>query len=321
MYDRRIDRAISRLEFNKEVPEDVVTRFEDVGDVLESARENRRMLRVALEYTVITTELALRLLCKQVGFEEPMEKNSDQTLANLLEWLHCRDYLPLRRAEEPEDRPRNSDEEFSRDLPGMYHALRSLRNLWLHTRDASWFGWHSLRVITKQVEFVNRLFDAPRKRREGRKKRREVNRHCQRLKEAGTVLRLEGECQLLYEMNMIHCDVREAGDMYYFAMWPVHNANHKHLSSDEYAPYLAKCRAVCLTDRGSLELITRRGTQFLLDQDLTDDEKNRLGEWRCSKESRHPFGLYLSGPATLRAWLLNLGHHFPIFEDSLNWID
>ena len=47
--NRRIDRALSQIQFHEEVPEDVVTRFEDVKRVLELARENQRVLRMAIE--------------------------------------------------------------------------------------------------------------------------------------------------------------------------------------------------------------------------------------------------------------------------------
>lgn len=321
MSDRRIDQARSQIEFSEEVPEDVVTRFEDVKDILEAARENKRMLRAAIEYTMTTTELALRLLCDRLGFEDPMEKDSVHTLNNLLEWLHSRDYLPHRGIEEPEDRPRKPDEELDRDLPGMYQALRDLRNTWLHTRDASWLGWGFLRMIPHQADFINRLFDAPRRRREERKKRREVNHHCRRLKEEGVALKHQEKRFLLYEINMLYCDASEVEDAYYFAMWPLFDRGREQISSSEYAPYLAKCTSVCLTDRWSLELKTRRGTSLLLDHDLRSDEKRKLKRWRSNPGGLRSIALDLAGPATLRALLLGLGRHFPVSINDLNWID
>jgi len=70
MSDDRIQRAISAIELCEDVPEDVVQRFEDVKSVLEGAREDRRLVRVAVEYSVASFELSLRLLCDRLGFED-----------------------------------------------------------------------------------------------------------------------------------------------------------------------------------------------------------------------------------------------------------
>lgn len=319
--NRRIDRVLSQIQFHEEVPEDVVTRFEDVKPVLELARQNQRMLRVAIEYTMTTVELAFRLLCKQCGFEEVMDRDSDQTLSNLLEWLYKRDYLPHRVAEEPNDRPRSSGRTNDRDLPSMYQALRDLRNSWIHTRDASWLGWGFLKTIPRQADFINRLYKAPRKRREGRKKRRVINLHCQRLKKQGAVLQLQSERHPLYELNMLYCEVGDARDAYYFAMWPLFNWDQKRLEGSEFSPFVAKCTSVCLTGSGSLKLQTRRGTSLLLDRETSNKEQQQIQDWFSDRRSRGWSALQMFGPATLRAYLLDLHLHHLVLANDLKWID
>lgn len=319
--NRRIDRALSQIRFHGEVPEDVVTRFEDVKPVLELSRENQRMLRVAIEYTMTTVELSLRLLCKQYGFEDVMDRDSDQTLSNLLEWLYKRDYLPYRAAEEPNDRPRSSGRADDRDLPSMYLALRDLRNSWIHTRNASWLGWGFLKTIPRQAEFINRLYKAPRKRREGRKKRRVINLHCQRLKKQGAVLQHQSERHPLYELNMLYCEVGDARDVYYFAMWPLFNWDQKRLEGKEFSPFVAKCTSVWLNGSGSLKLQTRGGTSLLLDREIADNERQQIQDWFSDRKSRGSTALQMFCPATVRAFLLDLGVHQPVYMNDLKWID
>lgn len=328
MFDieERVDHAIPELTLNDDVPEEVVTRFGDVEQLLEQARENERMLRVAIEYTMTTTELALRLLCVQLGLENVMERDSNQTLPNLLEWLHKRDYLPYRAAEEPEDYPRSPDEDFDRDLPGSYRALHDLRNSWMHAKDASWLGWGFLKNIPRDARFVNRLYDAPRRRREERKKRREVNRHCGRLKEEGVVLDVDdGDSRhLLHEVNMLYHDAREGEEAFYFAMWPVFDRDFEEgVEVEEYAPFLAKCTTVCLEDRGQLALETRQGSPLVLDPYLTEEEEAQFNRWIGSDRSRErSIAFRFSGPSLLSHFLLGLeSPRLPVFVDKLNWID
>jgi hypothetical protein len=322
MPDERIDRALSKIRFRDEVPDEVVKRFEDVKCVLEAARDNRRMLRVALEYTMNSVELALRLLCDRLGFEEAMDKEKDQTLLNLLQWLHGRDYLPHRKVERPEDLPFSSMKETETDLPRKYEALRDIRNKWTHTRDARWFGWMFLRVIPQQVDFINRLYDAPERRQEERKERRRVNAHCTRLVSEGAALEVGGQRRLLHDVNMLHCDAREEPRTYYFAMWPIFELDPEPGEIlEDHIPYLAKCTSVSLV-RGSLSLETSGGTSILIDRNLGEEEERRLDEWTSEAESAGKgYGFFWYAPRNLRAFLLRLKPHPPVRMEELRWID
>jgi len=242
--DRRIDRALSKIWFHDRVPEEVVTRFGDVKCILETARENERMLRVAVEYAINTFELAVRLLCYRLGFEEAMEKDGNQTLPNLVEWLHGRDYLPHRPVEEPEDRPRMEGDEGGKGLPGTYEALRNLRNSWLHPHSDSWLGWGFLKLIPRIAGLINRLYDGPKRRRKEREKRRKATRHCRRLTREGVALEYGNRRILLHRVSALHCDLRRE-EAYYFGMWPLYNLNPEVGETIEgHVPYLAKCTSV-----------------------------------------------------------------------------
>jgi len=250
--DRRIDRALSKIWFHDRVPEEVVTRFGDVKCILETARENERMLRVAVEYAINTFELAVRLLCYRLGFEEAMEKDGNQTLPNLVEWLHGRDYLPHRPVEEPEDRPRMEGDEGGKGLPGTYEALRNLRNSWLHPHSDSWLGWGFLKLIPRIAGLINRLYDGPKRRRKEREKRRKATRHCRRLTREGVALEYGNRRILLHRVSALHCDLRRE-EAYYFGMWPLYNLNPEVGETIEgHVPYLAKCTSVSVTEGGGL---------------------------------------------------------------------
>jgi len=317
--EERIKWATSKLDFREEVPGDVVTRFNDVKDILEVARENERMLRVAIEYTMVTVELALRILSDRLGHESAMDKESEQGFTNLLEWLHKRDYLPHRTTEESIDHPYSSEKDFNRDLPGMYRSLRGLRNSWIHTRNASWLGWGFLRVIPQGARFINRLYTNPRQRRESRKKRRAVGLQGRRLKEGGVALVRGEKRDLLHELNVLYCDVTEDGDVYYVAMWPVFETKAE-VRTEEYAPYVAKCTSVCRGEKGKLELRTQQDRLLRLDLSLSEQEKVRLSNWDTLEV--RSISLMQFGPATLRSYILGLDrHHFLVSMDNLKWID
>lgn len=335
-----IDRVIDYIEFHDDVPEDVVQRFEDVKSVLDVARDNRRMLRVALEYTMTTVELALRLLCERVGHEVPMRKESDENLDDLLDYLYSNGYLPHRVREEPVDDPISTrsangeggeDEEESgsekdaeeNDLPGLYQALRDVRNTWIHTRDAGWYGWSSLSVIPEEVEFINRLFDAPKRRKRQRKERKRVNWHCQRLVRQGAALETPDRRFLVHGINMLYCDMGEDPTTYYFAFWPLFELEVESGDVlDDRDPYLAKCTSWEVTDTGSLSLSTREGTSVLVDRELSDRERDKLEGWleEAGRRRSEAFSLW-SHPRSLRAFLLDLKPRPLISMQQLNWID
>jgi hypothetical protein len=308
MPDERIDRVIQQIEFREEVPEEVTTRFGDVVDVLNATRDNERLLRVAVEYTLTTVELALRILCDRLGHADAMARESTQTLWNLLQWLHTRDYLPHRAIEEPIDDPGNSIDFEEQNLPEMYEALTRLRNAWIHTRDASWLGWSVIDLIPQEVEFINRLYDSPERKQNQRQERRRVNCHSRRLNRQSVALRWkEGDEPLLHEVNMLYCDMKEDPTAYYFAFWPTLDLEHEEGEMlDDGAPYVAKCREPSLTDTGSLAMRTFHETEILVDRKLEKEEENEIGEWfgKAGSALRNTFLLH--GPGNLRAVILDL---------------
>jgi hypothetical protein len=320
--DRRIDRALSKLWFHDRVPDEVATRFEDVKCVLDMARENERMLRVAVEYATNTLELSVRLLCDRLGFEEAMERDSDQTLPNLFEWLHRRDYLPHRPVEEPEDQPHSETELSEEGLPIKYEALGDLRNSWLHAHSESWLGWHFLRVIPRYARLINRLYDGPKRRRREREKRRTAICHCRRLTEEGVALEYGNGRILLHLVSILHCDLKRE-EAYYFGMWPLYEVNPEAGETVEgHVPYLAKCTSVSVTEEGSLMLETRRETPLLLDRTLDRSEREELEDWKSEAKSGTWIGFNMYSPASLRTLLFRPNSSSALVRvDDLRWID
>jgi hypothetical protein len=324
MSDDRIQHAISAIELCEDVPEDVVQRFEDVKSVLEGAQEDKRLVRVAVEYSVASFELSLRLLCDRLGFEDAMDREADQTLWNFIEWLHKQDYLPRYAAEMPEDLPPYSRAGSKSDEPGIpdfYRSLRDLRNRWLHPFSDSWLGWSTTRFIPKTVELINDFYDDPELRQEERAERRCVSGHCRRLSRDGAALDLSGRRILIHELNMLHFDKTKDPSVYYFAFWPLFDLDPEigqELSDRE--PYLAKCSSWDLED-GSLSISTMQGTSILVDRNLKSDERSKLENWLDEAGRSRRAAFDLCGPAELRSQLLDLDSHWSMSLQDFHWIE
>ena len=324
MSGDRIRRVVNAIELSEDVPEDVVQRFDDAKSVLKGARENKRLVRVAVEYSVATFELSLRILCDRLGFEDAMSREAGQTLWNLVEWLHKQDYLPRYAAEMPEDRPPYSRAGREADEPGIpefYHSLRNLRNRWLHPFSDSWLGWSTTKLISKTVGLINDFYDDPELRQEERAERRCVSGHCRRLSRDGTVLVSSGGGVIVHEINMLHCDMTNEPAVYYFAFWPLFD-----LDSDigqqlsDRVPYLAKCRSWSAED-GSLFISTVQDTSIVVDRNLSSDDRSELDDWLNEVgKSRHA-SFDIHGPAQLRSQLLNLGSHLPMTGQDVRRIE
>lgn len=322
--DDKIAHAIDQIGFQGGVPDDVVQRFDDVESVLDSSRGNKRLIRVALEYSLASFELALRIFCDRFGLLRAMDQDASHTFQNFIEWVHANDYLPRYAIEEAEDRPpysRAPDETIG--PPEFYWALKRLRNRWIHPVDSSWLGSLVLQLIPSEVDLINRLYKRPEIRPREREKRRDVNRrHCKRLSKPGAALDTPDRRVLVHEVNMLHYDMRESPHTYYFAFWPLFDTDPQPGDRlDDRKPHLARCLRWTKTKSGSLSLTTNSGRILTVDRKLSSGEKKKLGKW--SEEaglSRHAaFDVY--GPANLRAALLDLKQGFPLNLQELPWID
>lgn len=324
MSDDRIQRVISAIELCEDVPEDVVQRFEDVKSVLKGAREDKRLVRVAVEYSIASFELSLRILCDRLGFEDAMDREAGQTLWNFIEWLHKQDYLPRYAAERPEDLPPYSRAGSESDEPGIpefYRSLRDLRNRWLHPFDDGWMGWFLTKFIPHTVELISDFYRDPKLRQKERAERRCVSGHCRRLSRDGAALDFSDRRVLIHELNMLHFDKTNSPSVYYFAFWPLFDLDPdigQELNDRE--PYLAECRSWTVED-GSLSISTMQGTSIVVDRNLSSDERSELNNWlnEAGINRRAAFNLY--GPAELRSLLLDLDSHWPMSLQDFRWIE
>jgi hypothetical protein len=324
MSGDRIRRVINETELSEDVPKDVVQRFDDVKSVLERARGNKRLIRVAVEYSVASFELSLRILCDRLGFEDAMNRKARQTLWNFVEWLHRQDYLPHYAAEMPEDLSPYSRAGSDSDEPGIpdfYLSLRNLRNQWIHPFSDSWLGWSATRLIPKTVELINDFYDDPELRQEARVERRCVAAHCRRLSRDGAVLELDSSDRRIpvHEVNMLHYENTKDPSAYYFAFWPLFDL-HPDIGQVDREPYLAKCRSWIVED-GALSISTMQDTSIIVDRKLTSDERSKLKNWldKAGKSRHAAFDFF--GPAELRSLLLDLDSHWPVTSEDLKWIE
>lgn len=324
MSDDRIHRAINAIELNEDVPEDVVQRFDDVKSVLTGARKNKRLVRVAIEYSIASFELSLRIFCDRLGFEDPMNREAGQTLWNFIEWLHKQACLPRYAAEMPEDLPPYSRAGSESDEPGIpefYRSLRNLRNRWLHPFSDSWLGWSTTRLIPKTVELINDFYDDPELRQEERAERRCVSGHCRRLSRDGAALDFSGRRILVHEVNMLHYDKTKDPSVYYFAFWPLFDLDPEiGQELSERKPYLAKCRSWNVED-GSLSISTIQGTSIVVDRNLRSDERSKLENWLDEAGRSRCAAFDFFGPAELRSQLLDLGSHWPMTLEAYQCIE
>jgi hypothetical protein len=315
-----IDDALEAIHLSENVPPEVTTRFDDVRNILRCAREHHRLLRPAIEYTTVTVELALRILCGRLGFTGAMGEEETQSLINFIEWLAKRDYLPYWRAEEPEDRPGREVENDS--FPEFYKALRRLRNSWLHTKDDNWLGWEFAKHIPSSARFVSNLYQNPTDRQDARKERRRVNKHVRRLSRDGCAIVVEDARTLVHEVNVLHCDVGMNPNEYYIAFWPLFDLhpNRGDILSD-LNPRLALATVWTKLENGSVAFAIKDGRTLTIERELPERESNELKSWKKEAgRSRHrAFDLY--GPAQLRACLLNLRRPSVLALKDLQWIN
>ena len=320
--DDALERTIREITFRDDVPDDVMQRFDDIKHVLATARAHERLIRVAVEYTYTTHELAIKSLWERLG-EKKRVGESDSKLSDGLKWLHANDYWPHLAQEEPEDWPSSEEKKENLDerRPAYVGSLPKVRNRMVHPKNSSWIGLHGLKLIKNVVGAINALYNRPNLRVRQRKERRAINKYRRLLESCGCVVETEKGRMLFHEANMLYCGFEEEEPIYYFAFWPLFelDVSPGDVLTDRQ-PYMAKCTAYeC--DRGSLKLKTEQGNHVWIRRKMNEDERREVGEW-IARGGRAEAFMLLHHPGTLRAALIGMDNRLPLnLDKDVQWIE
>ena len=145
-YEIYLQKYLVKGDFDAKVPKDIVAAFTTIEFLIAHAYYRYEMYDEALNKTLRTIEMAVKIRCKQLKIDfkyEVVKKNGKKENRD-------KDFNRL-----------NQDlikKEIGKELEYALEWVRFLRNIQMHPKMNSFMGGMSQRAITKCVEIINLLF-------------------------------------------------------------------------------------------------------------------------------------------------------------------
>jgi len=207
----------SAIEFNPQVPEDVISRFEVIKKLILHSYFVYDFLDVAMERALLTLELSLKIRYREIIGTKPPRKCSK--LSHLIKWAGDTDLL--------------ENEESAVD------NLRKLRNNIAHPRNYQLFGDLALHVIHPVAEVINGLYEDTDLRKARKIEEKTISLELNKLVRNGGELELKQDLRLIiFKACILYCNNKVTPKKFYFLFWPIFNPTPQNENVDICEPII-----------------------------------------------------------------------------------
>lgn len=176
-------------------------------------------LDVALDTTLLTFEMALKIRYREITGEKFKKKKKDKSeFICLIEW--------------------GTNQELFEDDEPVIHSLRRLRNMTSHPENHRLAGPTSLDIIHRIAEVINGLYEDVNLRKARKREESKVNTHLQKIIENGAVLEFNNKRLIIFKAELLQFKNWSNPNNYHILFWPIFDPVEKNGKIDTYDPFL-----------------------------------------------------------------------------------
>jgi len=222
-----LEPILEGIRFVPQVSEDVIKRFERVKSVIRFSFYDYDLLDVALDYSLLTLELAIKKRYQELEGTEPVKKR----FAQLIHWGFSRNLF------EPNKKSMQS--------------LRELRGITAHPRRYSLLGYPAYDQIIFIMSLINGMYEDTELRRQRWQVLRKVNDHLREIVKHGANMKADKASTRIFLARLLHVENRFSPAIYHFAFWPIFDMpTGKSMSIDEGEPVIVSASEYDFQERG-----------------------------------------------------------------------
>lgn len=252
----------SGIDFDPEISEDIIKRFEVVKKLLLYSYFVYEFLDVALERTLLTFEFALKNRYHELTGKKTTDKHS--SLFALIKW--------------------GAEQELFEEDEKMIHSLRKLRNVTAHPNSFQLYGHLAIDTILHTVDLINGLYEKVDLRKARKQEEIQINSTLANLLKKGVLLEVNNKRIIIFTAILVFFNNKVKPTIYHFLFWPIFNPNVKNDRVAICEPIIIHCNH-CEFKNEFVHFTDIKGKKFKLTKILKTENIQKFSKWKRDFEA------------------------------------